>query len=61
MRFQQHCLNCEDRWNTGEGDLDEDYMFILPIACPRCNSKEIELLAEGWETGNVVGLKRKDG
>lgn len=61
QQFRQHCLDCKEWWNAAFGIVGTTYIAEPPTKCPRCGSKRIEKLADGWETGNVVGLKGTDG
>lgn len=49
MMFQQRCKKCEAEWNAAFGIVGMTQIAAPPNECPRCGSKDMEKIADGWK------------
>lgn len=49
MQFQQQCADCEEKWNAAFGIVGTTIIAQPPTECPKCNSKNIVKVADGFD------------
>ena len=50
ITFTMGCNDCKKEWNTAFGIQGTTQIATPSEKCPKCNSKDIKKIADGWRT-----------
>jgi hypothetical protein len=59
MQFQQQCDDCKEIWNAAFGIVGTSIIAEPPKHCPKCDSRNISKIADGWKITPVLDMGKQ--